>query len=137
MFGRVRPATCSADNLERTPSKLLKDHSLSVFESTLARLKLGSKHQLDAGCDQAVMRDTDEDDKNVNAYSPTVPCLTSEELTSPHEDSATEAAVENYSKCQLSSKGNVSVAYLFSKYHSSRRHLIPPCGEKDDKCPQL
>ncbi|KAK8488952.1 hypothetical protein V6N13_060928 [Hibiscus sabdariffa] len=44
MFGRVR-ASPSLDSFE-TPSKIIKDDSLSIYEITLIKLKLGSQRHL-------------------------------------------------------------------------------------------
>ncbi|KAL9686080.1 hypothetical protein QQ045_023535 [Rhodiola kirilowii] len=111
MFGRMRPATCSVDSLERTPSKIVKDHSLSVFALS------------------------DDDEKIVYAHSPQFACSAAEELVLAHEDSAPEAAIKDSCKPMSLSNNNLSVVYMFSKYRSSQNHLIPPCDKKDNKCP--
>ncbi|XP_030494563.2 uncharacterized protein LOC115710334 [Cannabis sativa] len=51
MFGRVRPASFSSSSLEsfdldRPHSKIIKEDSLSVYEATLVKLKLGSQRNL-------------------------------------------------------------------------------------------
>ncbi|CAM8902983.1 unnamed protein product [Rhodiola kirilowii] len=126
MFGRVRPATCSVDSLERTPSKIVKDHSFSVFdtENTLVKFKLGSKRQLDSVCDQSK---ADDDERSVYAHCPQFTCSATEELVLAHEDSAPEAAIKDSCKPMSSSNNNVSVVYMFSKYRSSQKYLITPC----------
>ncbi|CAH8307243.1 unnamed protein product [Eruca vesicaria subsp. sativa] len=43
MFGRLRPPPTSPDSLERYPAKIIKDDPLSVYESTLLKLKQGSR----------------------------------------------------------------------------------------------
>ncbi|KAL0847454.1 hypothetical protein Bca101_020700 [Brassica carinata] len=43
MFGRLRPPPSSPDSLERYPAKIIKDDPLSVYESTLLKLKQGSR----------------------------------------------------------------------------------------------
>ncbi|ESQ45706.1 hypothetical protein EUTSA_v10011023mg [Eutrema salsugineum] len=43
MFGRLRPPPSSPDCLERYPAKIMKDDPLSVYESTLLKLKQGSR----------------------------------------------------------------------------------------------
>uniref|UniRef100_A0A1J3GTU8 Uncharacterized protein n=1 Tax=Noccaea caerulescens TaxID=107243 RepID=A0A1J3GTU8_NOCCA len=43
MFGRLRPPPSSPDCLERYPAKIIKDDPLSVYESTLLKLKQGSR----------------------------------------------------------------------------------------------
>ncbi|KAE8667936.1 Nucleoside diphosphate kinase 2, IA IA,NDPK IA,ATNDPK2 [Hibiscus syriacus] len=44
MFGRVRASPSpSLDSFETPPSKIIKDDSLSIYETTLMKLKLGSK----------------------------------------------------------------------------------------------
>ncbi|KAF8100098.1 hypothetical protein N665_0231s0036 [Sinapis alba] len=43
MFGRLRPPPSSPDSLERYPAKIIKDDRLSVYESTLLKLKQGSR----------------------------------------------------------------------------------------------
>ncbi|XP_010550718.1 PREDICTED: uncharacterized protein LOC104821506 [Tarenaya hassleriana] len=43
MFGRFRPPPSSPDCLERSPAKIIKDDPLSVYESTLLKLKQGSR----------------------------------------------------------------------------------------------
>ncbi|CAH8267887.1 unnamed protein product [Arabidopsis lyrata] len=42
MFGRLRPPPSPPDCLERYPAKIIKDDPLSVYESTLLKLKQGS-----------------------------------------------------------------------------------------------
>ncbi|XVF49697.1 hypothetical protein PTKIN_Ptkin04bG0034100 [Pterospermum kingtungense] len=48
MFGRVRasPSPSPLDGLETPPSKIIKDDSLSIYEATLMKLKLGSQRRL-------------------------------------------------------------------------------------------
>ncbi|MBA0588816.1 hypothetical protein Gorai_001906 [Gossypium raimondii] len=48
MFGRVRasPSPSSVDCFEIPPSKIIKDDSLSIYETTLMKLKLGSQRHL-------------------------------------------------------------------------------------------
>lgn len=48
MFGRVRasPLPSQLDSLETPPSKIFKDDSLSIYEATLMKLKLGSQRLL-------------------------------------------------------------------------------------------
>ncbi|EEF51849.1 hypothetical protein RCOM_1507320 [Ricinus communis] len=48
MFGRVRAASSSLDSLERPPSKIFKDDPLSIYETTLIKLKLGSQRDLNS-----------------------------------------------------------------------------------------
>ncbi|KAG2329627.1 hypothetical protein Bca4012_020829 [Brassica carinata] len=43
MFGRLRPPPSSPDSLERYPAKIIRDDPLSVYESTLLKLKQGSR----------------------------------------------------------------------------------------------
>ncbi|GMI72213.1 hypothetical protein HRI_000890600 [Hibiscus trionum] len=45
MFGRVRasPSPSPLDSFETPPSKIIKDDSLSIYETTLMKLKLGSQ----------------------------------------------------------------------------------------------
>ncbi|GAY51010.1 hypothetical protein CUMW_130990 [Citrus unshiu] len=48
MLGRVRAASSTPYDLEleRMPSKLIKDDSLSIYEATLMKLKLGARRDL-------------------------------------------------------------------------------------------
>ncbi|PON45617.1 hypothetical protein PanWU01x14_257280 [Parasponia andersonii] len=46
MFGQIRASSSSLESLERPTSKILKEDSLSIYEATLVKLKLGSQHNL-------------------------------------------------------------------------------------------
>ncbi|KAK8471356.1 hypothetical protein PHAVU_003G208400 [Phaseolus vulgaris] len=43
MFGRIRASTSSLETLEGSPSKILKDDTLSIYEATLMKLKIGAR----------------------------------------------------------------------------------------------
>ncbi|CAJ1973664.1 unnamed protein product [Sphenostylis stenocarpa] len=43
MFGRIRASNSSLENLEGSPSKILKDDSFSIYEATLMKLKIGAR----------------------------------------------------------------------------------------------
>ncbi|PON85297.1 hypothetical protein TorRG33x02_189650 [Trema orientale] len=46
MFGQIRASSSSLESLERPTSKILKEDSLSIYEATLVKLKLGSQSYL-------------------------------------------------------------------------------------------
>ncbi|CAN8254890.1 unnamed protein product [Cochlearia groenlandica] len=50
MFGRLRPPPSSPECLERYPAKIIKDDPLSVYESTLLKLKQGSRLETVSSC---------------------------------------------------------------------------------------
>ncbi|KAK7265588.1 hypothetical protein RJT34_33210 [Clitoria ternatea] len=43
MFGRIRVSPSSLDTLEGSPNKIIKHDSLSIYEATLMKLKLGAQ----------------------------------------------------------------------------------------------
>ncbi|KAJ0106274.1 hypothetical protein Patl1_18235 [Pistacia atlantica] len=60
MFGRVRAASSTLDclELEKPPSKLIRDDSFSIYEVTLMKLKLGSQCDLGSPPDIDMERET-------------------------------------------------------------------------------
>ncbi|KAH7549758.1 hypothetical protein JRO89_XS13G0077700 [Xanthoceras sorbifolium] len=128
MFGRVRAASSTLDNLEleRAPSKLIKDDSLSIYEATLMKLKLGSQRNLDPLSEMAVGAES-------SCASADVPASCGDALSSPHHDimmmdtdcSSASSLSSSSSDCHSTGSlkqhqsRNVSVLYLFSKYKNS------------------
>ncbi|XP_009787577.1 uncharacterized protein LOC107787154 [Nicotiana tabacum] len=120
MLGRVRRSTISSlEQLEseRPSSKLMKADSLSIYETTLMKLREGSRRDTSFPAESSV-------DGNIH-------CLTSggsprEEASITDANSSSEN-LEDTSGCQPTGslretkKSNVSLAYMFSMYRSSQR----------------
>ncbi|XP_050225310.1 uncharacterized protein LOC126674831 [Mercurialis annua] len=141
MFGRVRT---SSSSLDRPPSKIFKDDPLSIYESTLMKLKLGSQRDASLPSTETV------EDMESDCATLTVSRTSAEQLdsstctnisgssehfvTSPGEEEA--MAIDTCSPSastqsspsasalpkQLQSK-NMPLLYLFSRYNSTRHAL--------------
>ncbi|CAL5440864.1 unnamed protein product [Camellia sinensis] len=122
MLGRVRPP--SSSSLERPPSKIIKDDSLSIYEATLVKLRHGSQCNPVSPSDQAMKIDVSCDFAS----------------NSPHDD---EAMTEDTNCSSNSISSNCSdyrpmgilkeqqnkmrsVTYLFARYRSSQHTLSLP-----------
>ncbi|GMQ09853.1 hypothetical protein CsSME_00053093 [Camellia sinensis var. sinensis] len=122
MLGRVRPP--SSSSLERPPSKIIKDDSLSIYEATLVKLRPGSRCNPVSPSDQAMKIDVSCDFAS----------------NSPHDD---EAMTEDTNCSSNSISSNCSdyrpmgilkeqqnkmrsVTYLFARYRSSQHTLSLP-----------
>ncbi|KAK4350648.1 hypothetical protein RND71_029961 [Anisodus tanguticus] len=119
MLGRVRRSTISSLEqleLERPSSKLIKADSLSIYETTLMKLREGSRRDTSFPAESSV-------DGNIC-------CITSggspkEEASIADTDSSSEY-LEDTTSCQPTGslretkKSNFSLAYMFSKYRSSQ-----------------
>ncbi|KAK1433892.1 hypothetical protein QVD17_10810 [Tagetes erecta] len=125
MLGRVR--ACSLSSLEvlemeRTPSKLLKDDSLSIYEKTLLKLQQGS--QLD-------LSSIPEESTNTSS-SASVSTVTSNEVSTTVNatDNASTGVFSSSGSSQSmivpkeESRGNLSVLDMFSRYKASRSDKI-------------
>ncbi|TMX04230.1 hypothetical protein EJD97_010603 [Solanum chilense] len=118
MLGRVRRSTISSLEqleLERPSSKIIKADSLSIYETTLLKLREGSRRDTSFPAESSV-------DGNIC-------CITSGD--SPREESSitdTDSSreyLEDTSSCQpigslKEAKKNLSLAYMFSRYRSSQ-----------------
>ncbi|KAK3225163.1 hypothetical protein Dsin_005025 [Dipteronia sinensis] len=117
MFGRVRAASSTLDTLEldRAPSKLIKDDSLSIYEATLMKLKLGSQRNLDPSLEEMAMG------TESGCASADVPkCCGHHDTKMMDTDCSSANSLSTYSDCLKQHQSrNVSVLYLFSKYKSS------------------
>ncbi|KAL8456808.1 hypothetical protein ACS0TY_034882 [Phlomoides rotata] len=103
MLGRVRASSISSLELlemERPPSKITKHDSLSIYESTLLKLKQGSH------CNPT---NNPEEPSSANAS-----CIMS--IDSPEEAMTTDA---DFSSKEQSSK-NMSILHFFSKCKNSQ-----------------
>ncbi|KAM3319291.1 hypothetical protein P3S67_006491 [Capsicum chacoense] len=116
MLGRVRRSTISSLEeleLERPSSKFIKADSLSVYETTLMKLREGSRRDTSFPAESLV-------DGNIC-------CITSG--GSPKEEASINSPsehVEDTISCQPSGslreiqKSNFSLAYMFSRYRRSQ-----------------
>ncbi|KAI3435301.1 uncharacterized protein J3R85_006226 [Psidium guajava] len=136
MLGRVRAPSSSPDSLERSTTKLLKHDSLSIYETTLLKLKQGSQ-QIQGSPTSEFMQPHDYSAGSSNCGDAmtmecdcSCPNPSNSQLTLLHESnlittndacilsSNSDAHVMISSKRQ--SKGDISILHLFSKYKSSR-----------------
>ncbi|XP_022738791.1 uncharacterized protein LOC111291370 [Durio zibethinus] len=143
MFGRVRPSPSPSplDSLETPPSKIIKDDSLSIYEATLMKLKLGSQRHLisppvvavEADCASETVPET----KSVlssGAMNVEATC-SSGTVSGSFQDISSDEAMVIYTDCSFASVSNsssdcqstgnlnsqqrsegVSILYLFSKF---------------------
>ncbi|KAL7099223.1 hypothetical protein ACP275_09G069700 [Erythranthe tilingii] len=116
MFGRVRASPISSLELlemERPPSKIIKHDSLSIYESTLLKLKQGShcnpRYNPEDSCTMA----TDSPEEGITAAAD---CTSSDSISG---DSSVSFQSTVCSSNEKRSK-NMSIHYLFSKYKSSQ-----------------
>ncbi|KAA8542168.1 hypothetical protein F0562_023320 [Nyssa sinensis] len=125
MLGRVRPSSTSPECLERQPSKITKDDSLSIYETTLMKLKQGSRRDLSPQPEDSVKPE----------ISCTASILPYEEATTIEADCSSTSLSPSSSDCQsmgtLKEQGNMnmSILRLFSRYKSSRHALSSPNEE--------
>ncbi|XP_021762014.1 uncharacterized protein LOC110726804 [Chenopodium quinoa] len=121
MFGRIRssPSPVELLELERLPSKLLKHDSLSIYESTLVKLKQGSQRNLGP-----TVQDSMEIESNsiVSGDSSKVLglCGEQERLTACNTDSSCIGVSSNRNQEQKIGR-EISIHCLFSKYATSRK----------------
>ncbi|XP_060204437.1 uncharacterized protein LOC132632492 [Lycium barbarum] len=119
MLGRVRRCTINSLEqleLERPSSKLIKADSLSVYETTLMKLREGSRRDTSFPTESSV--------------DGSICCITSggspkEEASITDTDSSSEY-LEDTTSCpptgssRETKKSNLSLAYMFSRYRSSQ-----------------
>ncbi|PIN12391.1 hypothetical protein CDL12_14996 [Handroanthus impetiginosus] len=118
MLGRVRASPSSLEllEMERPPSKIIKHDSLSIYESTLLKLKQGSH------CNS---RSSPECSAQVDAYC-AMATESPEEAMTDADCSSTDSFPDSSSSFQSTGSSkeqdskNVSILYLFSKYKSSK-----------------
>ncbi|KAJ0048569.1 hypothetical protein Pint_15635 [Pistacia integerrima] len=110
MFGRVRTASSTLDclELEKPPSKLIKDDSFSIYEVTLMKLKLegnstslkvlNSSHIVSQGHNNEMVIDTNGSSSGISSSS---------------------SDCQSTGSLQQQQSRNLSILYLFSKFRSS------------------
>ncbi|MBA0559240.1 hypothetical protein Golob_016215 [Gossypium lobatum] len=125
MFGRVRasPSPSSVDCFETPPSKIIKDDSLSIYETTLMKLKLGSQRHLISAPPTTAADLTD-------CASGTVPSNTNSDDESMVIDTDCSPVSVSYTSSDFQSTSNfnsqqrsdgTSIRYLFSKFRDHQR----------------
>ncbi|KNA09468.1 hypothetical protein SOVF_153180 [Spinacia oleracea] len=120
MFGRIRspPSTVELLELERLPSKLFKDDSLSIYESTLAKLKQGSQRNLSQETQVSMdfeAKSTASEDSHKGSR------LCSEQgLPACSTDSSCSGVSSSPDQEQKIGR-EISIRYLFSKYTTSNK----------------
>ncbi|MFS7971605.1 hypothetical protein Hanom_Chr09g00834841 [Helianthus anomalus] len=122
MLGRMR--TCSLSSLEvlemeRTPSKLLKDDSLSIYEKTLLKLQQGSQLDLSSVPEEATNTST----------SPLVSAVSSNMTVDAADCASTGSFIgsggsQSMNISKEEPRGNLSVIDMFSRYRASRTNKI-------------
>ncbi|KAM1128884.1 hypothetical protein ACFX13_039481 [Malus domestica] len=157
MFGRIRASSCPAESLERPPSKILKDDSLSIYGNTTAPLPpITSLHfakrnlspcSNEAGETDAGSTSSSPDsepmkiDANCASSAGTSPgCI--EAASSPQEefmtldtDCSSPRSSTSFSDCHSTGtlkqqrSTNVSVFYLFSKFKRAQEAICSSSGD--------
>ncbi|XWS60316.1 hypothetical protein CRYUN_Cryun07bG0025500 [Craigia yunnanensis] len=149
MFGRVRasPSPSPLDSLETPPSKIIKDDSLSIYEATLMKLKLGSQRHLispprvteETDCASETVPKTTSD-LSSEAMNVEATCSSGTVSRSCQDISSNEEAMLIDTDCCSASVSNgsndcrstgnlnsqqqsesVSILYLFSKFKGDQR----------------
>ncbi|VVB04728.1 unnamed protein product [Arabis nemorensis] len=106
MFGRLRPPPSPPDSLERYPAKIIKDDPLSVYESTLLKLKQGSKLDTSSETEGANLSSSSNSVQTSHVCSDVTLCNGSDEM-----------AIDSGSgQCQQLKNKNPSVFSMFCKY---------------------
>ncbi|OIW17760.1 hypothetical protein TanjilG_06445 [Lupinus angustifolius] len=87
MFGRIRATPSSLESFEGSPSKILKDDSFSIYETTLMKLKLGAKLDISASAEMdEVINDSSINSENMksncSSVSEALPSSSQQILTS-------------------------------------------------------
>ncbi|XP_008439378.1 uncharacterized protein LOC103484190 [Cucumis melo] len=135
MFGRIRSSS-SLDSLERPPSKILKDDCLSIYETTLMKLKLGSQLDSSPPIKEDALEDGEIDSDSCslsNEAMNTEACTsfpkdsnelaksTKEDTMTVDSDSLTFETFEDCqsSECSTQRRMKNSILYLFSKFKNS------------------
>ncbi|XP_051125524.1 uncharacterized protein LOC127247625 [Andrographis paniculata] len=114
MLGKVRASSMSSLEqleMERPPSKAVKHDTLSIYESTLLKLKQGSRcNQEDpAAMDTCAITGSPETVMLSNAS-----CSSADSCTTPSPSfQSTESSKESQSQ-------NKSILYFFTKYNNSK-----------------
>ncbi|KAG6573109.1 hypothetical protein SDJN03_26996, partial [Cucurbita argyrosperma subsp. sororia] len=136
MFGRIRSPS-SLESLERATSKIHKDDCLSIYETTLMKLKLGSQRD---PCPPITLEDALEDgETDSNSSSSCTEAMnthaflkdshqlvnpTKEDLMAVDSDYSTTSTPDSSEDCQSTEystqrRMNNSILYLFSKFKNS------------------
>ncbi|KAI5678365.1 hypothetical protein M9H77_09315 [Catharanthus roseus] len=124
MLGRVRrPSISSLEQLEleRPPLKIIKDDPLSIYESTLRKLKEGSQRCKSLPPEEATTTDISHKE---SCCSDTISpgCLSC-------DGSHNSSIFQSMSPSKGKRDKNISVLYLFSKYMIPKNKPILPDAE--------
>ncbi|XP_050377860.1 uncharacterized protein LOC126795081 [Argentina anserina] len=141
MFGRVRASSVPADSLERPPSKIFKDDSLSIYETTLMKLRLGSKRNLSL-CSNSSSLELEPMNIEVNcassgtssspdlvAASPQEEVMTLDMDCSSERSSITSSDCDSVGTLKQPRSAEVSILYLFSKFKRAHTAVSSSSGE--------
>ncbi|XP_047314529.1 uncharacterized protein LOC124918410 [Impatiens glandulifera] len=116
MLGRVRPSSFTLEclELERAPSKSVKDDSLSVYEATILKLRQGSKRDLASTSDHVTDETNDDSSIPANMLSSSI---TSMEIVT--SDISTSCLTNSNSGISNENNKKTSIAYMFARYNKS------------------
>ncbi|WCJ36215.1 hypothetical protein M5689_017428 [Euphorbia peplus] len=145
MFGRVRRASPSSlDSFDTPPSKIFKDDPLSIYETTLIKLKQGSQRDLiplpmetmETECESETMESTICSSGNACESSNHLVSSSNDEDMVIDTDTSSSTSILSSSSVSQSicepkqeRSKNASVLYLFSKYSITRHALNSSQGE--------
>ncbi|KAK4749647.1 hypothetical protein SAY87_027096 [Trapa incisa] len=122
MFGRVRISSTSPDDLERSTAKLLKHDSLSIYESTLLKLRVGSQRaKYDLLLPEDMHNENDEMTMEVDNDYSTILCP---ESVMPSRHATTTGDDGDDSCGNTSSRSSVCLGAFSSKRHSCSRKTV-------------
>ncbi|KFK34154.1 hypothetical protein AALP_AA5G107600 [Arabis alpina] len=112
MFGRLRPPPSPPESLERYPAKIIKDDPLSVYETTLLKLKQGSRLDTSSETEAANLSSSSSSNSVQASHvcSDVTLCNGSDEMAIDSGSGQSE---------QLKNK-NPSVLSMFSNYKKAR-----------------
>ncbi|KAI7740385.1 hypothetical protein M8C21_012732 [Ambrosia artemisiifolia] len=109
--------------MERTPSKLLKDDSLSIYEKTLLKLQQGSQLDLSSVPEESTKTSMSPSVSTVSSNSEPSLTMNAADCASPVSFPGSGSSQSmNISKEEP--RGNLSVIAMFSRYKASRSDKI-------------
>ncbi|XP_059655133.1 uncharacterized protein LOC132302314 [Cornus florida] len=125
MLGRVRPSSSSLEclELERSPPKIIKDDSLSIYETTLMKLRQGSQRDLSSLSENSMNAYISSTSASIPPYEE---ALTIDYDCSSASISRSDIVCQSLSTLKEPQKRNLSILYLFSRYKSSRKAPSSP-----------
>ncbi|CAH2064842.1 unnamed protein product [Thlaspi arvense] len=145
MFGRLRPPPSPADCLERNPAKIIKDDPLSVYESTLLKLKQGSRLDTVCPCPDTEGENPSSSPNSANVLSSVCSDTQGEAhgvtLCNGSDAMAIDSGLVQSEISKQGSNKNPSVLSMFCKYKNQAQarnlsHTVDTTATINSSCPK-